>query len=155
MKDMKRWLTLLLPVLALTSLGACQATGTTDGSDTADHAESSPYAKEGWEVEVIEDTGHLWALRPGEEKSEKHTTLIKAGPDDRTVKALDFATAVEYIADRDGFDVNVDAENRRIWVLRPGEEESEKHVTLIGAGPMGMSLKSLDMETIEAYMNAE
>ena len=29
MKDMKRWLTLLLPVLALTSLGACQATGTT------------------------------------------------------------------------------------------------------------------------------
>ena len=63
--------------------------------------------------------------------------------------------AVEYIADRDGFDVNVDAENRRIWVLRPGEEESEKHVTLIGAGPMGMSLKSLDMETIEAYMNAE
>ncbi|MGM0476961.1 MAG: hypothetical protein ACQERR_07265 [Pseudomonadota bacterium] len=104
--------------------------------------------KPGFEVSVEDE--RLWVLRPGEEKSEKHATLINAGPQGMTVKALEQETAQEYLATRPGFEVEV--EDNRIWVLRPGEEKSEKHSTLIGAGPLGMTVKALDDETALAYL---
>ena len=46
-----------------------------------------------------------------------------------------------------GFTVEVD-EDGRIWVFRTGEpaEKSEKHITRVGAGPMGSTLKALDRD---------
>ena len=43
-------------------------------------------------------------------------------------------------------------EEGRLWVLKPGEKPSEKHVTLVGAGPDGMTIKALSKETAEAYI---
>jgi hypothetical protein len=114
-------------------------------------AEADPYARPGFVT--LEEAGRLWVLRPGQEKSEKHVTLVGAGPRGMTIKALDRNTALEYIAARPGFQVTVEA--GRLWVLRPGQEKSEKHITLVGAGPLGTTLKALDRETIEAYLAAD
>jgi hypothetical protein len=103
----------------------------------------------------VDDDGRLWVLRTGEEKSEKHITLVGAGPQGMTVKALDRATALEYMATKSGFEVEVD-EDGRLWIFRSGQphEKSEKHVTRVGAGPLGTTIKALDRETLDAYMAA-
>jgi hypothetical protein len=105
-------------------------------------------AKPGFAVEI--EDGRIWALRPGQEKSEKHISLVGAGPMGMTVKALDRETARLYVATKPGFAVEI--EDGRLWVLRPGQEKSEKHITLVGAGPMGMTVKCLDRTTAMAYM---
>ncbi|WP_200182554.1 hypothetical protein [Ectothiorhodospira mobilis] len=108
-------------------------------------------AKPGFEVSV--EDGRLWVLKPGQEKSGKHVTFIGAGPKGTTLKALDNETALEYLAAKPGFEVSVD--DGRLWVLKPGQEKSGKHVTFIGAGPKGMTLKALDNETALEYMAAK
>jgi hypothetical protein len=105
-------------------------------------------AKPGFEVEVQE--GRLWVLKPGQEKSGKHVTLIGAGPQNMTLRALDMDTALEYLAAKPGF--NVEAQDGRVWVLRPGQEKSGKHVTKIGAGPQNATLRGVDVETLDAYL---
>lgn len=105
-------------------------------------------AKPGFEVEVQE--GRLWVLKPGQEKSGKHVTLIGAGPQSMTLRALDMDSALEYLAAKPGF--NVEAQDGRVWVLRPGQEKSGKHVTKIGAGPQNATLRGLDVETLDAYL---
>ena len=107
-------------------------------------------AKPGFQVEI--EDGRLWVLRPGEKKSDKHVTLIGAGPRGMTLKALDRQTAQAYLAARPGFKVEI--EDGRLWVLKPGQQKSDKHVTRIGAGPGGMTVKALDRETLTAYLRA-
>lgn len=118
------------------------------GPAQADAAAS--FAKEGFVV-LVED-GRLWVQRPDQEKSEKHVTWVGAGPSGTTLKAPDADTALAYLASRPGFDVEV--EEGRIWVLRPGQEKSEKSVTRVGAGPRGATVKAVDAETLHAYLAA-
>jgi hypothetical protein len=42
----------------------------------------------------------------------------------------------------------------RLWVLRPGQEIAPKHVTYVGYGPEGLTVKALDRETVLAYLAA-
>jgi hypothetical protein len=105
-------------------------------------------AKPGFEVEVQE--GRLWVLKPGQEKSGKYVTLIGAGPQNMTLRALDMDTALEYLAAKPGF--NVEAQDGRLWVLKPGQEKSGKHVAKIAAGPRSATLRGVDMETLDAYL---
>lgn len=115
----------------------------------ADTAEASAtVGRQGFETRM--EDGRLWVLRPNQEPSEKHVTLIGAGPGGVTIMALDRDTALAYLATKPGFDVRI--EDGRVWVLRPGQEPSEKHVTLIGAGPMGTTLKAIDSDTALAYL---
>ena len=107
-------------------------------------------SKPGYEVEMID--GRLWVFKPGESHSEKHITLIGAGPMNTSIKALDKQTAMEYLAAAPGFETKI--EDGRIWVFAPGQEHSEKHITLIGAGPMNMTVKALDRATATAYLAA-
>jgi hypothetical protein len=104
----------------------------------------------GFRTEVDED-GRLWILKDGQEKSEKHVTLVGAGPNGETIKALDQETVLEFLAAKPGFATMV--EDGRVWVFREGQEmePSEKSVTRVGAGPMGVTLKALDAETLDAY----
>lgn len=114
------------------------------------HEPAPSYDKPGFTTEVVD--GRLWVMRPGQEKSDKHATLIGQGPDGMTVKAPDLETAHEYLLTRPGFEVDI--VDGRLWVLRPDQEKSDKHITLIGAGPDGMTVKALDKETAEAYFAA-
>jgi NADPH-dependent glutamate synthase beta subunit-like oxidoreductase len=67
-----------------------------------------------------------------------------------TLRALDMDTALEYLAAKPGFEV--EAADGRLWVLRPGQEKSGKHVTRIGAGPRNATVRALDAETLESYL---
>jgi len=109
---------------------------------------SSVPTKAGFEL-AMED-GRLWVLRAGQERSEKHVTLVGAGPNRMTIKSADKATAYAYLAAKPGFDVEV--EDGRLWVLAPGQTRSEKHVTFVGAGPARLTLKALDRETALLYL---
>jgi hypothetical protein len=68
--------------------------------------------------------------------------------------------------DKPGFVTAVDKKNpRRLWVFKEGSKDLEefrksgepaKNVTYVGAGtPKGMTMKSGDRETIDAYLAAK
>jgi hypothetical protein len=76
-----------------------------------------------------------------------------------TIKSPDEETILDYMAAADGFFTKV--EDKRIWVFRPGSDdlkeyqksgEPTKCVIRPGAGPLGMTVKSPDTETIQAYL---
>jgi hypothetical protein len=112
----------------------------------------------------------VWVFREGSKELEefrkqgeiaKHVTRPGAGPGGVTVKAPDRETIIEYAVARDGFVTFV--RDERVWVFRPGSKdlaefqksgEPAKSVTRIGAGPMGMTVKAPDGETIDAYVAA-
>jgi len=159
-----RSITTAVIVVAMLILGACKTdpkpkaktTGSTKTTKTragSVKAASGPYDKPGFVTQV--DEGRLWVYKKGEAtaKSDKHFTLIGAGPRGMTVKALEKETALAYVATKVGFEVEI--EDGRIWVFRAGQphEKSDKHSTLIGAGPRGMTVKALDMDTARAYVN--
>ncbi|MFP4080812.1 MAG: hypothetical protein ACLFTM_09295, partial [Ectothiorhodospira sp.] len=120
-------------------------------AEKSDASAEDWYEKSGFDVSL--EDGRLWVLKPGEKKSGKHVTYIGAGPQGTTVKALEKETALEYLAAKPGFEVSV--EDDRLWVLKPGEEKSGKHMTFIGAGPKGMTLKALENETALEYLAAK
>jgi len=110
------------------------------------------YAKPGPVVSAVRIA--IWVFKQGSDmkKSDKHSTLIGAGPAGMTIKALDKDTAIQYVAAKEGFVTKV--EDGRLWVFREGvaTEMSDKHVTRIGAGPMKMTVKALDKDTLLAYL---
>jgi len=119
------------------------------GSDT--HASKrTAYEKEGFLVDM--EDGRLWVRKPSQEKSDEHVTLIGAGPGGVTVKAPDRETAIAYLGTVPGFHVEI--ADGRIWVLKPGQEKTEKHITLIGAGPAGVTIKAVDRDTAREYIEA-
>jgi hypothetical protein len=100
----------------------------------------------------VDEEGRLWILKAGEEKAEKHITMVGAGPGGATIKALSKDTVLEYLAQKPGFTTAV--EDGRLWVFKAGEatDMPEKHITLIGAGPLGSTIKAIDRETAITYL---
>lgn len=137
-----------------TQVASAATTTDTDATglavNTISH-KTSPFNKPGFIVE--EEEGLLWVRRPGQEKSDKAISLISQGPGGKTVRAVDRETAMEYIATRPGFITEV--EEGRLWVLKPGQEKSDKHTTIVGQGPMGMTVKAADRDTIIEYLAAK
>jgi hypothetical protein len=115
------------------------------------------------------EDGRLWVFHEGSDALKqyesggelaKHVTRVGAGPGGKTIKAPDSETIVDYMTKLDGFETYVNDEGR-LWVFRqesPALEQfyktghPEKHVTLIGAGPLGLTIKAPDRETADAYV---
>ena len=118
--------------------------------DEAKAAATNFGQKQGFEVS--EEEGRLWILKPGEAKSEKHITIMTGG---KTLKALSKNTVLEYLATRKGFQAKAD-EDGRLWIYRDNEatEHSEKHVTFVGAGPLGSTVKALNREVLDEWKAA-
>jgi len=114
---------------------------------------ANAYDRPGFVTDLDAD-GRLWVFREGgpTERSEKHVTLVGVGPDRRTVRALDRETALAFLATKPGFEVELD--DGRLWVFRSGtpHERTEKHVTLVGAGPRHMTVKAADRATAVDYV---
>jgi len=125
-------------------------------------------AKPGFSTHVVD--GRIWVFRPGSDDlaafllrgpSDRHSTRVGAGPSGMTVKGPDSLTIKDYLASAPGFYTEVIED--RIWVFRLGTDElkefkemgpSDKHSSRIGGGPMRMTVKGPDMETINAYIRA-
>jgi len=116
---------------------------------------SGPCPKPGFITEV--EDGRLWVLKPGQKKSGKHVTLIAAGPAGMTMRAVDKATAFEYLGTKAGFDVHAEkvGDSYALWVLKPGQKKSGKHITLVAAGPRGMTLRAVSKATAYEYLSAK
>jgi hypothetical protein len=78
-----------------------------------------------------------------------------------TIKAPDQQTLVDYMTRHDDFETFV--KDDRLWVFRKGSKEAAafkkdgepaQHVTRIHAGPLKMTVKAPDAETLEAYLKA-
>ena len=89
----------------------------------------------------------------------KHVIRPSAGPGGVTLKAPDTETILDYVAAADGFETVV--EDGRIWAFRLGTPELDqfrktgepaKCVIRPSAGPMGMTVKAPDAETMDAYL---
>jgi hypothetical protein len=127
------------------------------------------YAKPGFVVRET-DEGRLWVFREGAEELAafqesgelaKHAIRPGAGPNGVTLKAPDTETIDAYLYGAPGFATAL--EDGRLWVFRDGSEAlegyrqegaPEKHTTRPGAGPLGVTVKGPDPETIEAYLRA-
>jgi hypothetical protein len=140
------------------------------GGGAAGATASSPFGRPGFTVVPAVDN-RVWVFRDGSKELaefEKQGELVKfvtrpgAGPGGMTVRAPDSETIVEYAAAREGFTTFV--REGRIWVFRPGTKElaefektgePSKSVTRPGAGPMRMTVKGPDVETITEYVCAK
>ena len=114
------------------------------------------------------DDGRLWVFRQGSEELKKFKEdgepakiVIRpgAGPGGITLKGPDGDTLLAYIAAKKGFETFVD--DGRIWIFRSGSKalkdfktngEPAKIVIRPGAGPLGVTLKAAENETIDAYL---
>jgi hypothetical protein len=115
--------------------------------------------------------GRLWVFAEGDEgivavregkEPAKHVTLVRAGPGAMTLKGPDRETLEAYMAVREGFYTEI--VDGRIWVFRPGSDdlatflkagEPAKSVTRPRAGPMNMTVRGPDMETVMEYVTAK
>lgn len=110
----------------------------------------------------------VWVFKPdSEELAEfdsrgelaKHVTWPAAGPNNVTLKGANEETLRAYLASRTGFVTFI--EDGRIWVFRVGSPdladfekngEPAKCITRPGAGPLQMTVKSVDTDTLDAYL---
>jgi hypothetical protein len=140
--------------------------GMTIRSSDSETIEEYLNAKAGF-VTIVED-GRLWVFRPGSKELAEYRKageLAKqvvqpgAGPDGVTIKAPDKETIVEYLTARDGFTTVYDKD--RLWVFRSGSDplwkfkkdgELAQHVVRPAAGPMGLTVKAPDGETLDWYL---
>jgi hypothetical protein len=125
-------------------------------------------AKPGFVTDVVD--GRIWVFREGcEELDEyrangepaKHVICPSAGPGGMTLKAPDSETIAAYVSAAEGFETTID--EGRIWAFRAGTPdlkefkksgEPAKQVIRPAAGPMGMTVKAPDADTIDAYLRA-
>jgi hypothetical protein len=123
-------------------------------------------AKKGFATRLEE--GRLWVFRAGSDEldeydagneSAKIAVRPGAGPGGMTIKSVEPETIVAYLAACDGFETFID--DGRIWVFPAGDPaikefqevgEPGKYVIRPGAGPLGMTVKALDKETMDAYL---
>lgn len=91
----------------------------------------------------------------------KSVTRVGQGPGGRSIRAADLETIQAYMAARPGFETVI--RGGRIWVSRAGSKdwadyqergEPARSITRVGVGPMGLSVRASDIETIEAYLHA-
>ncbi len=125
-------------------------------------------ARPGFATFIVD--GRLWVLVPGTEayaefvasgEPAKSVTRVGAGPGGMTIRSGDIETIDAYLATRNGFETFI--VDGRLWVFKAGAEdlaefkasgEPAKSVTRVGAGPNGMTIRSGDSETIDAYLAA-
>lgn len=123
-------------------------------------------SKPGFVTRVVD--GRLWVFRDGsgelaefEQSGEpaKHVIRPGAGPGGMTLKAPDVEAITEYLTACEGFTTVV--QDDRLWVFRDGSDalaefrrdgEPAKHVIRPVAGPLGMTVKGPDAETLDAYL---
>lgn len=121
-------------------------------------------------VTFLED-GRLWVFRSGaKELTEfqknkelaKHVVLPGAGQHGITIKSPDRDTAAAYLASREGFRTIL--ADGRLWVFKSGTKdladfqkhgELAKHLVRPSAGPLGLTLKGPDAETLDAYQQSQ
>jgi len=129
-------------------------------------ADAYLYAKPGFVV--IPEDGRLWVFREGSPALKefgrfgelgKHVTRPGSGPDGKTLRSSDAEVILEYTAACTGFETFI--RDGRIWVFRVGDPgsvelqlvgEPAKHVIRPAAGPLSMTVKGPDRETIDAYL---
>lgn len=116
------------------------------------------------------DDGRIWVFLEGDEEHEKfvadgeiakHVVRPGAGPLGTTLRAPDSETIIAYVTAKPGY-VTIE-DNGRVWVFEEGCDELQefldkgdlaKHIVRPGAGPMGLTLRSPESETIDAYLSA-
>jgi len=116
------------------------------------------------------DDGRLWVFRKDSKELQsylkdgelaRHVVRPGMGPRGMTIKGPDAETLVLYVAAQDGFETIL--EEGRLWVFRAGCKELDefkkqgelaRHITRIHAGPMRLTVKAPDGETIDAYLKA-
>lgn len=153
-------ITLMVSAVLLPAMGGVAA-------QAAAVASADSFVKPGFEV--VEHKGRMWVFRESSpELAEfrakgapaKHIVRPAAGPNRTTLRGIDSETLNEYIATKPGFVV---IEHKgSLWVFREGSSEltefraqgaPAKHVVRPAAGPMGMTLRAVDAETIGAYLS--
>ncbi|MCC9606057.1 hypothetical protein LOC68_19795 [Blastopirellula sp. JC732] len=141
--------------------------GTTLKSDDAATIAAYRYAKPGFQAAVDGD-GRVWVF-PADSDAWKeyvasgepaaHVTKIGVGPNRETLKTRDAGVIEAYLVAQPGYVTKII--DGRLWVVRvdsadlkefAASHDLAKHVTKIGAGPLGMTIKSPDSETIDSYM---
>jgi len=163
------WLATAILVVGSVLVSCASSTTTASSSSSTKSAHHSPYDKPGYVTDV--EDGRLWVFRKGSKElaeyqkygePAKSVTLIGAGRRGMTVRGPDRDTINSYLVSKPGFFTEV-AEGR-IWVFRPGTKdlaeykrvgEPAKSVTLIGAGPRGMTVRGPDRDTINEYLVAK
>gem|GEM_PF-603566 len=141
--------------------------GMTVKASTSEDIDGYLAAKPHFAIRVVD--GRIWVFKEGsEELTEfddqgelaKHVTWPAAGPNRVTLKAADDESLQEYVAAKDGFVTII--EDGRIWVFLPNSAELKefeeigepaKCITRPGAGPLQMTVKSVDASTIDAYLS--
>jgi len=112
--------------------------------------------------------GIVWVFDDGSEglaefkasgEPAKNATLIGVGPMGKSVRSDDTATIKAWLVATAGYETYID--DGRLWIFEPGSEalaeylqvgEPAKHVTRIGVGPMGMTVKAPDGKLIDSYL---
>jgi len=123
-------------------------------------------AKPGFFTKVVD--GRVWVFEENSEDLEefkksgepaKIAVRPAAGPMGATIKSVDPATIDKYLFSKPGFAVRPD--DGRLWVFKEGSEdladfdagnEPVKLVVRPAAGPGGITLKSTEADTIDAYL---
>ncbi len=159
---MKKTLQITLVLAALFAVGSLRA----DESP----ADTRPHAKEGFAT-VYDKEGRLWVFRDGSPEHHayledgiptRYVTRPGVGPGGITLRSPEGETIVEYVVAQPGFLTEIDKDGR-LWVLRVGSPEHEAYlekgkpaqqVIRPGAGPLGLTVKSVDLDTIDAYLEA-
>jgi len=154
------------PAKSVTRVGA-GPNGMTVRSGDTETIDAYLTAKTGFATFIVD--GRLWVFRNGSDglagfkahgEPAKSVTRVGAGPNGMTMRSDDAATIDAYLAARDGFETFI--VDGRLWVFRSGADElaefekfgePAKSVTRVGAGPNGMTVRSVDGATIDAYLN--
>ncbi|TWT39044.1 hypothetical protein [Blastopirellula retiformator] len=141
--------------------------GVTLKSDDAATIAAYRYAKPGYHASVDAD-GRVWVFPEASQawsefvaqgEPAAHVTKIGVGPNRETLKTRDAGVIEAYLVAQPGYVTQI--ADGRLWVIRADSDDLKeftangelgKHVTKIGAGPMGMTIKSSDAETIDSYM---
>lgn len=164
-----RWtIYLLTGCLLAFGLAGCQTTAVVQAADSA-QAAAGPYPKEGFVT--FDEEGRIWVFQADakelaefREKGELAKFVVRpsAGPQGKTLKAPDSETIIHYMTRTPGFVTFL--EDGRLWVFRDGAQELTeykdkgelaKFVVRPSAGPLGMTLKAPDAETLDAYRDAQ
>jgi len=120
---------------------------------------------------AIESDGRVWVFHlPSKNLADKFingepaksVTIPAAGPRGLSLRAVEKDTIVDYLAAKEGFQSKMIDD--RLWVYSDtdeeaaavfGGEEPAKNATIPAAGPLGISLRSTDLDTIVAYIAAK
>jgi sugar lactone lactonase YvrE len=160
------WMRILMMVVAGGMVSGCAHAGRTGAGESGEEMTAS-YEKPGFFV--YEDDGRLWIFVEGSDahqdflangKPARHVVRPGAGPNRMTLRAVDQDTIVAYLVATEGFHTKVDSDGR-VWVFVEGSDAHQdfvangkpaRHVIRPGAGPLGLTLKSVDFETLDAYI---